>query len=133
MNPTLRRLLVAGLGTLALTEKAARRLIDDLVAKGDITGQEGERVLTLLERRWDEESGRLAHEGEKARQELEKLFTRALKTALDRAGLARKSEVEELRRKLEGRGATRGRAAGAPGRRPRRAGKTPGSRKPGPA
>jgi polyhydroxyalkanoate synthesis regulator phasin len=111
MNPTLRRLLVAGLATLALTEKAARRLIDDLVVKGDIT----------------------RHEGERARKGLEQVLARALSTALDRAGLARKSEVDELRRKLEGRGARKGRAAGAPGRRPPRAGKTPRSRKPGPA
>jgi polyhydroxyalkanoate synthesis regulator phasin len=133
MNPTLRRLLVAGLGTLALTEKAARRLIDDLVAKGDITRHEGERVLTLLERRWEEESGRLAQEGERARKGLEQVLARALSTALDRAGLARKAEGDELRRKLEGRGARKGRAAGAPGRRPPRAGKTPRSRKAGPA
>jgi polyhydroxyalkanoate synthesis regulator phasin len=132
MNPTLRRLLVAGLGTLALTEKAARRLIDDLVAKGDITGQEGERVLTLLERRWEEESGRLAHEGEKARQEMERLFTRALSTALDRAGLARKSEVDALKRKLEGREPGKGRSGGGTKRRPRRARRTP-SREGGPA
>jgi polyhydroxyalkanoate synthesis regulator phasin len=131
MNPTLRRLLVAGLGTLALTEKAARRLIDDLVAKGDITRQEGERVLTVLERRWEEESGRLAHEGERARKGLEQVVARALSTALDRAGLARKSELDALRRKLEGRG-KKGRAAGATKRRPRRARRTP-PREGGPA
>lgn len=133
MNPTLRRLLVAGLGTLALTEKAARRLIDDLVAKGDITRHEGERVLILLERRWEEESGRLAQEGNRARKGLEQMLTRALSTALDRAGLARKSEVDALRRKLEGRGAGKGRSGGGTKRRPRRAGKTPPSRKPAPA
>jgi polyhydroxyalkanoate synthesis regulator phasin len=133
MNPTLRRLLVAGLGTLALTEKTARRLIDDLVAKGDITRQEGERVLTVLERRWDEESGRLAHESERARKGLEQMVARALSTALDRAGLARKSELDALRRKLEGPGAKRGRAAGATKRRPRRARKSPPSREGGAA
>lgn len=132
MNPTLRRLLVAGLGALAVTEKAARRLIDDLVEKGDITRQEGERVLTVVERRWEEESGRLAHEGERARKGLEQVVARALSTALDRAGLARKSEVDALKRKLEGRGAKKGRAAGAARPRPRRARKTP-PREGGPA
>jgi len=34
MNPMLRRVLAAGLGTLSLTEKAVRNLIDDLVKKG---------------------------------------------------------------------------------------------------
>ena len=132
MNPTLRRLLVAGLGALAVTEKAARRLIDDRVEKGDITRQEGERVLTVVERRWEEESGRLAHEGERARKGLEQVVARALSTALDRAGLARKSEVDALKRKLEGRGAKKGRAAGAARPRPRRARKTP-PREGGPA
>jgi poly(hydroxyalkanoate) granule-associated protein len=135
MNPTLRRILVAGLGALAVTEKAARRLIDDLVAKGDITRKEGERMLTHLERKWKEESGRLAHTGGKARKGLEQLIDGALAKALDRTGLARRSEVDELRRKVEKLEGKKVRAAGASrsGTAGARTRKTPRSGKTGPA
>ena len=111
MNPTLRRILVAGLGALAVTEKAARRLIDDLVAKGDITRDEGERVLGDLQRKWNTESGRLVEKTKAASQGLEQMITNALSKALDRAGIARKSELEELRKKVDGRKRSTARAA----------------------
>ena len=111
MNPTLRRTLVAGLGALAMTEKAARRLIDDLVAKGDITRDEGERVLGDLQRKWSTESGRLVEKTKAASQGLEQMITNALSKALDRAGIARKSELEELRKKVDGRKRSAARAA----------------------
>jgi polyhydroxyalkanoate synthesis regulator phasin len=96
-----------------MTEKAARGLIDDLVAKGDITRKEGERMFTHLEREWGEESGRFARAGSMGPKGLEQVILGALSTALDRAGLARKSEVDALRREVEGRAAKKGRAAGA--------------------
>lgn len=135
MNPTLRRLLVAGLGALAVTEKAARRLIDDLVAQGDITRKEGERMLTHLERKWKEESGRLAHTGAKARKGLEQLIDGAMAKALDRTGLARKSEVDDLRRKVEKLEGKKSRATGTSrrGTTTSRARKTPRTNKTGPA
>jgi polyhydroxyalkanoate synthesis regulator phasin len=113
MNPTLRRVITAGLGSLAMTEKAVRQLIDDLVSKGDITRSEGERMLVDLERKWQQESGRLGVKWEQGRQNLERMIASAVSTALDRVGLARKAEVEALKRKGEGRAAGKPRSAAA--------------------
>ena len=113
MNPTLRRVITAGLGSLAMTEKAVRQLIDDLVSKGDITRSEGERMLVDLERKWQQESGRLGVKWEQGRQNLERMIASAVSTALDRVGLARKAEVEALKRKGEGRAAGKSRSAAA--------------------
>jgi polyhydroxyalkanoate synthesis regulator phasin len=113
MNPTLRRVLAAGLGSLAMTEKAVRKLVDDLVSKGDITRSEGERLLGDLERKWGVESARLGERWGETRAKLERLAAGVVSDAIDRAGLARKSEVEALRRKLEKREARKGSPAAA--------------------
>jgi polyhydroxyalkanoate synthesis regulator phasin len=113
MNPTLRRVLTAGLGSLAMTEEAVRRLVEDLVSKGDITRSEGERLLVDLERKWEVESGRIGKELGKTRDKLARMIAGAVSDAMDRAGLARKTEVDALRRKLNERGAKKGRSAPA--------------------
>jgi polyhydroxyalkanoate synthesis regulator phasin len=107
MNPTLRRVITAGLGSLAMTEKAVRRLIDDLVSKGDITRSEGERLLVDLEQRWAQESVHFGEQWEKGRQGLERVIASAVSVALDRLGLERKSEAGAPKRKTEG-GARKG-------------------------
>lgn len=120
MNPTLRRVLTAGLGSLAMTEKAVRRLVNDLVSKGDITRSEGERLLGDLERKWKVESGRVGKELGKTRAKLERLIAGVMSDAIDRAGLARKAEVDALRRKLDERETKKGRSAPAARRASRR-------------
>jgi poly(hydroxyalkanoate) granule-associated protein len=113
MNPTLRRVLTAGLGALAMTDKAVRRLVNELVSNGDITRSEGERLLDGLERKWKAESGRLGKSWGTTREKLDRLAAGVVTEAIDRVGLARKSEVETLRRKLEARKASKGRSAQA--------------------
>jgi polyhydroxyalkanoate synthesis regulator phasin len=113
MNPTLRHVLAAGLGSLAMTEKAVRRLVNDLVSKGDITRSEGERLLGDLERKWEVESGRVGKELGKTRAKLERLIAGVVSDAIDRAGLARKAEVDALRGQLNEREAKKGRTAPA--------------------
>ena len=112
MNPTFRRVLAAGLGTLSMTEKAVRKLVDDLVQKGDLTRAEGEKILTEAGKRWEEGRG-----------EVEKKVDSAVVKALDRLGLAKRSDVQALEhriQRLEG-GRSRARAASTrPGRTPRR-------------
>jgi polyhydroxyalkanoate synthesis regulator phasin len=116
MNPTLRRVLTAGLGSLAMTDKAVRRLVDDLVSKGDITRSEGERLLCDLERKWEVESGRFGKQLVKTREKFGRLIAGVVSDAINRAGLARKSEFDALRRKLNERQARKGRSAPAAGR-----------------
>jgi polyhydroxyalkanoate synthesis regulator phasin len=89
MNPTFRRVLAAGLGSLAMTEKAVRQLVDDLVKKGDISRAEGEKLLGEAEKKWNERKGGL-----------EKAVDSALEKALDRFGLARKTEVAALEHRI---------------------------------
>jgi polyhydroxyalkanoate synthesis regulator phasin len=113
MNSTLRRVITAGLGSLAMTEKAVRRLIDDLVSKGDITRGEGERLLVDLERRWAQESVHFGEQWEKGRQGIERVIASAVSVALDRLGLERKSEGGAPKRKAEGRARKGNRSAAA--------------------
>lgn len=105
MNPTLRRVITAGLGSLAMTDKAMRRLVDDLISKGDITRGEGERILVDLQRNWGHGSARLGEKVGRARRELERMVTSAVSEALDRVGLARKSEIKAPKRRMDTRDA----------------------------
>lgn len=114
MNPTLRRVITAGLGSLALTDKAVSRLIDDLVSKGDLTRSEGERMLVDLERSWGEESRRLGEKMQKVGQSLERAVTNALSKGIDRVGLARRTEIEELKQRIDAQDRKTGPAKSAP-------------------
>lgn len=89
MNPTLRRVLTAGLGSLAVTEKALARLVDDLVKKGDITRAEGEKLLGEAEKKFAE-----------GKSTVEKTLDSGLSKALDRMGLVRKSELAALEHRI---------------------------------
>ncbi len=135
MNPNLRRILVAGLGSISVTEKAVKNLVDDLVKKGDVTRQEGEKLLAEAEKKVAGAGKKLSGAGKKLTSgsgDFEKAVEDALHKALDRVGLARKSEVIALEHRLQriegGRArsrATTQRAAVAPRRKRPSAGTFP--------
>jgi polyhydroxyalkanoate synthesis regulator phasin len=104
MNPLLRRVLAAGIGTIATTEKALTQLVDDLVKKGDVSRAEGEKILAEAERRFTT-----------GKNEIERKVETAMSRALDKVGLVRKSELLALEHRIQrmegGRSRTRTTAA----------------------
>lgn len=86
----IRKLLLSGLGVLAFTREQFESLIRELVSKGELKEEEGKKLLEEFVRRMEVRKEEMY---EKIRQEVIKF--------LDIIDLARKSELEELRKKLK--------------------------------
>jgi polyhydroxyalkanoate synthesis regulator phasin len=89
MVEALRKLLLAGLGTLDLTEEKARAVFNDLVARGEMSEKDAREVFATWSKRAGEQRSRL-------QQDIDTAVTRALSVM----GLVRRSEVEALRTRV---------------------------------
>jgi polyhydroxyalkanoate synthesis regulator phasin len=85
MADTLRKLLLAGLGALDLTEEKAKAIFNELVARGEISEKDAKDVISGWKTRAAEQRGRLQEDVEKA-----------VAHAMSTVGLARRTEVEAL-------------------------------------
>jgi polyhydroxyalkanoate synthesis regulator phasin len=85
MVEALRKLLLAGLGTLDLTEEKAKALFNDVVARGEMSEKEAREVVQGWAKRAAEQRSRLQQEVDDA-----------VSKAVSAMGLARKSEVDQL-------------------------------------
>ncbi len=85
MVEALRKLLLAGLGTLDLTEEKAKALFNDLVARGEMNEKEARELVQGWAKRAAEHRTRLQHEVDEA-----------VARTMSAMGLAKKSEVDAL-------------------------------------
>lgn len=85
MVDALRKLLLAGLGTLDLTEEKAKAIFNDLVARGEMNEKEARELVQGWTKRAAEQRTRLQHDVDDA-----------VARAMSAMGLARKTEVEAL-------------------------------------
>jgi len=79
-----------GLGALSLSKENIKKITDDLVEIGKVSREEGDRLLKEIQTSSDE-----------YRKNLQETIEESVKKAVDRAGFATKSEVLELRKKVE--------------------------------
>ena len=89
MVDVLRKLLLAGLGTLDLTEEKAKAVFNDLVSRGEMSEGEAKELVASWTKRAAEQRGRFHAEVEQTVQR-----------SLSAIGIARKAEVEQLRAKI---------------------------------
>ncbi|MDX2481635.1 MAG: phasin family protein [Desulfuromusa sp.] len=82
--------LLTGIGAMALTQKKAEELIDDLKKRMNITEEEGKNLLEKLRS--------TAKDNQK---KLEELAQDEVKKACERIGVVTAEEFEKLRRKVE--------------------------------
>jgi poly(hydroxyalkanoate) granule-associated protein len=85
MVDALRKLLLAGLGTLDLTEEKARGIFNDLVARGEMSEKDARDLVQGWAKRAAEQRTRL-------QQDVDEAVAKAMSVM----GLAKKSEVETL-------------------------------------
>lgn len=111
MVDALRKLLLAGLGTLDLTEEKARAIFNDLVARGEMSEKDARELLSGWAKRASEGRGRLQQDVEDA-----------VNRAMNAMGLAKRTEIEtlnariaELEQRLAAERAARGGPAGPEG------------------
>ncbi len=82
--------LLAGIGTLALTQKKAEELKDDLKERFNLSEEEGKKFLEKLQSMVKENQAKL-----------EELAHEEVKKACERAGLVTEEELTKLKRKVE--------------------------------
>lgn len=89
MVDALRKLLLAGLGTLDITEEKARAVFNDLVARGEMSEKDAREVFATWSKRASEGRGRM-------QQDIDAGVTKALSAM----GLVRRSEIESMRTRI---------------------------------
>jgi polyhydroxyalkanoate synthesis regulator phasin len=89
MVDALRKLLLAGLGTIDLTEEKAKAVFNDLVARGELSEKDAKELVSSWTRRAAEHRGRLQED-----------IDQAVQRALTAMGIARKAEVDALKTKI---------------------------------
>ena len=90
MVDALRKLLLAGLGALDLTEEKAKAVFNDLVARGEISEKDAKELVSSWTKRAAEHRGRLQEDVEQAVQR-----------ALSAIGIARLTEIDSLKAKID--------------------------------
>ena len=89
MVDALRKLLLAGLGTIDLTEEKAKAVFNDLVARGELSEKDAKELISSWTKRAAEQRGRL-------QQDIEQGVQRALSAM----GIARRADVDALKAKI---------------------------------
>jgi polyhydroxyalkanoate synthesis regulator phasin len=90
MVDALRKLLLAGLGTIDLTEEKAKAIFNDLVARGEMSEKDAKELVSSWTKRAAEHRGRLQED-----------IDQAVQRALSAMGIARRAEVEALKAKID--------------------------------
>jgi len=85
MLDTLRRLLLAGLGTIDITEEKLRPVLDDLIARGEVTEKDAREMLADWKRKASEQKSKLQEQVEES-----------VGRTLERMGVARRAEIDAL-------------------------------------
>ncbi len=82
--------IALGAGAVALTAETAQRLVNDLVARGQVAKEEAGGLIE-----------RLLQAGKQQRAQMQAAVAQAAEQAVQRLHLARRDEVDELRRRIE--------------------------------
>jgi polyhydroxyalkanoate synthesis regulator phasin len=85
MFEPLRKLLLAGLGTIDLTEERARAIMDDLVSRGEMSEKEARELVSGWAKRAGEQRDRLQQQ-----------IDEAVRRSLQAVGVVRRSELDAL-------------------------------------
>jgi poly(hydroxyalkanoate) granule-associated protein len=95
-----RAVWLAGLGALATVEDQGSKLFASLIEQGKSLEAEGRERIAALRRQAVQQGEETIEQVSETRSEAESLLTRAVDEALDRLGLASRSEVDRLTQKI---------------------------------
>jgi len=90
MQEIIKKALLAGAGIAAYGEEKARALIEDLVKKGELSSQEGAKLVKSV-----------AEKIEENRKEIDLKIETTVKKVMGALNLAKKDELEALKKKVE--------------------------------
>lgn len=91
MMDLFKKAVLAGIGIASLTMEKVEELSKDLIDKGKLSEQEGEKFLQEMQKR-----------AEESREALKQQTDRLVESAIDRMQLAKASDLEKLQAEIEG-------------------------------
>lgn len=89
MSDFVKKALCLGLGTISITKEKIQENVNEMIKQGEITSQEGAKVLDMLLER-----------GRKNKEDIEVFLQNKLDEALAKTNLAHKNEIDELKAQL---------------------------------
>ncbi len=89
MLEALRKLLLAGLGTVDLTEEKLKAVFDDLVARGEVSEKDARQLVSDWAKRAGEQ-----------RTKIQQQVDEAVRRALERVGVSRRADLEKLESRI---------------------------------
>ena len=89
MVDTLRKLLLAGLGALDMTEEKAKAVFADLTARGEMSEKEAKELIASWSKRAAEQ-----------REHLQKDIEQSVHRAMNAMGIARQAEIDALKARI---------------------------------
>ncbi|MBZ2175442.1 phasin family protein [Schnuerera sp. xch1] len=92
MEELLKKVFLAGIGTLALTYEKANTLVDELVQKGQLTVDQGKQL--------NEELKRVINDNQPGNQNTTDIET-DVKAYIDSLNLATKTDIDNLNNRIE--------------------------------
>lgn len=96
---SLKNLMLAGLGVMSYTQEKLKGAVDSLIAQGELSREQGEKVLEEWVKRGEDEQSKL---GGRVQDEIQKVISRLqLITRDDFDALVARVEVLEKLQKLE--------------------------------
>lgn len=90
LGENIRRFLATGLGLAIFTKDRVSEIINELVQQGQVSREDGERLLDEVIRRAQEQGS-----------EIRSFMNQGIDRVLERTGLARQTDVQELMRRIE--------------------------------
>lgn len=90
MEDTFKKILYTGVGFLSLTKTKVEELIGDLIDRGKLSREEGERIMKDFKK-----------ESASSKEAMEKEMKQWLENALDKMSIAKQKDLEELEKQVE--------------------------------
>lgn len=90
MEGLIERILLAGLGVVALTKEKAEEIVEELIKRGEISKKDQPNFVK-----------RLLEGGKDTRIEIEKIVEKSVTNVLDKLNIPTKSDIDALMKKVE--------------------------------
>jgi poly(hydroxyalkanoate) granule-associated protein len=96
-----RRVLLAGLGAVALTTEEAQAFVDKLVERGELAEVEAQRLIQDFRERLKKREMQIQNAGQEGARQAESMFEEQISSILHRMNVPTKRDIEELSRQIE--------------------------------
>lgn len=96
-----RRVLLAGLGAVALSAEEAQAFVDKLVERGEIAEADAQRLIQDFRERAKKQGAQISNAGEEGAKQAENVVETQITAILNRMNVPTKRDIDQLSRQIE--------------------------------